>query len=617
MTLIDGFGRPLAIPREQFRKEVLPQVVQAYLHAPERLAAAILQYLREGLAPDLLPAALRLAALDPDPERGLSILAAVQRETDDVDGALATLRELQQKRPESAAARVGTAIVRDKQGDRAAAMALLWEALQLDCNHPDALGGWLTWERQRRGDADYPAVLATACALPGAWRALLFRARFALDGGDVDAAVRDHRDVLARAGDDSDALWMIVDDLVRVSRHDLVQELVLPRYRVDRHHPAIGIGLLRHYLATKQPGPGMALLHELRVRFQRALDGQLARFDAEFTQLAAPPLPANAASQKVSLYRIDKPLWYAVLGEPAFLLPQAAVPGALLAALAVQQPQARAEVTREDELGRMSRSVPLFLAEQLWLQGKVPAAVALPVADAGGWVVAGAPWSEQRLVGQLSGDEQHHLRLVTGVVRADGGKREIELWVHDCARRERIGAVQAQGHEGKLGPVLLALLRDLSPLLGGPPALQPQVGNEVFWDRFATAQAQLAALVVAHSGAMPKDRVYGHRAILEWLLATALDERRSVQARLLLAAGLCADAAIGSRVHLELAAPFAELFRQEPAGSPFAQTALLPLRTLGLESMWQQRRTEIAAAGSDGFRAWLQRIETAPGRTTA
>ncbi len=613
VTLIDGFGRPLQVPREQWRKEVLPQVVQAYQHAPDKLAGALMQYVREGLAVDLLPSALRLAALDPEPERGLGVLAAIQRECGDFDAALATLAELQQKRPASPVARIGVAAVRDKQGDRTAATALLWAALQMDANQPDAVVGWLAWERERRTDAEYDRVLAEACALPGSWRAQLWRARFLLERNQADAAIADYRAVAARVGDDSDALWMMVTDLGRANRNELVAELVLPRYRIERHHPGIGIGLLQHFLATRQPERGMELLHELRVRFQRALDGQLGRFDAEFTRMAAPPMPASVGQPKAALYRMDRPLWYAALGEPAFLLPKASEGVAtLLAGLAVQVPAAAAQVTREDEMGRLSRSVPLFLAEQLWLAGRVPAAIALPVADIGGWIVSGVPWAEDRLASMLAEEERRRLRIVTGVVRPEGAMRHLELWVYDCAKQQRIGQVTASGTEGKLGEALLQLLAGLSPLLGGPAELKPPVGSDVFWDRYATAQAQLAALVVAQAGAMPRDRVYGHRAILEWLLAVALEERRSVQPRLLLSAGICADMAIGSKVHLELAAPFAELFRIEPPTSPFAQTAFLPLRALGLVHLWQHRRQEIVAAGGDGLRAWLQRVEASP-----
>ena len=40
-----------------------------------------------------------------------------------------------------------------------------------------------------------------------------------------------------------------------------------------------------------------------------------------------------------------------------------------------------------------------------------------------------------------------------------------------------------------------------------------------------------------------------------------------------------------------------------------AQTALVPLRALGLEQFWQHRREEILAAGPEGYREWLVKVE--------
>ncbi|MGE3174024.1 MAG: hypothetical protein AB7O97_15465 [Planctomycetota bacterium] len=615
VTMMDAFGRPTQLPRAQWRKEVLPKMVDAYAHAPDKLAAMIVQHLREGLGEDLLPAALRLAAVDQEPERGLAVLAAVQRATGDLDGAESTLKELQQRRPQSSQARVGLAMVRDARGDRDGAVALVWEALQQDGNHADALHSWLQWQHQGRGEDGYPAALEEVCALPGSWRPQLWRARWRLERGDFDGAANDHRDVLARAAQQPDVLVTVAQDLARARQHELIEELVLPRYQLEQHHPAVGLAILQYHAGKQQPDEGMELLHRLRVRFQRALDQQLAPFDAAFTRMrvpAAPPQPVG--TPRITLYRLDRPVWFAPLGRPEFALPRKrdGVRPVMVAALAVRQQTVTAQLMREDELGRLSRSLPLFLQDHLQLSGGLAVAAALPMAEAGGWVVSGTPWPEERIVELLTDRERGDTLVVTGQVEASGRDRKVDLWVFDAAAGRRVATVSATGEEGKLGPVLLQLLADLGPALGGEP-VRPTFGSEVFWDHYAAGLAQLAALVTASQGALPKDRVYGHRAILEWLLAVALEERRSVQARLCLAAGLCADAAIGSRVHLELAAPFAELFRVEPKDSAFAQLAQPALRVLGLDSLWQHRRAEILAAAGDGARAFLQRREAAAG----
>lgn len=639
VTVQDSFGRPVQLPRAQWRKDVLPQLVDAFAHDPGRLAMLVMQHLRDGLAEDLMPAAIRLAAVDTEPERGLSVLAAVQRTNGDLEGSEETLRELLQRRPQSVAARVGLALVRDQGsagkggkggageggGDRAAATALLEEALQIDPNHPDALHAFLQWEHQRVGDDGYAAVLERVAAMPRAWRALLWRARRALQQGDLAGALADQRAALDLGGEESDALVMVAADLAQAGHWDRFRELVLPRYRLDRHHPQVGLHVLQLFANERRVAEGQQLLHELRVRFPRQLDQHLARFDAEFTRLALPAQPSQAAPPRVVMYRIDRPLWFGPLGDPEFLLPHkgAAAPGAggglaparriLLATLSLQHHAAAAGATvqREDEIGRLLRSVPLFLAEQLWITSPAVAATALPVAEGGGWVVSGAPWQEDKLLQLLPADERAHTVLVTGAVRSDGDQRRIDLWAFDGGSRQRIGHAAAEGTAGKLGPALLQLRGELAHVLGieAPP---PPVGSEVFWDHHAAGLGQLAALVVAQLGAVPKERLFGQRAILEWLLAVALEEPRWTASKLALAAALCADAELGSPIHRELAQPFAELFRIEPANSAFAKIAVKPLLLLGLGALWQHRRNEVLAGTDARYHRWLQAVEAAP-----
>jgi hypothetical protein len=609
VVLHDAFGRSRPIPREDWRKDVLPKMVDGYAHAPDQLAGMIMQHVRQGLAEDLVPAAIRLAANDPEPDRGLTVLSTVQIESGDLESARNTIDELLQKRPGSVMAKVCEAMWHDRSGDRAAATDKMWEALQLDCNHPDAVHGYLQFEFQRVGADGYAAVLEKVCALPQSWRAQLWRARHRLEVGDRQAAADGYRAVAESHGDQPDALLMIGTDLMGSGQVELFRELVAPRYDIARHHPQVGIAMLRYHVHTGQPEPGLKLLHELRVRFQRVFDQQLVPLDAQLTQQLVQSLPPPPAVEKprVVLYRMDRPIWFGLLGEPAFLAgrPQDAKTVLFSGLAAVRHGQTQ-QVAGEDEVSRMTRSLPLFLAEQLWYGSTLRTGVALPVSDAGGWVVSAQPWAEDRMAELLAEPQGGAMRIVSGVVHSEGKDRRVELWVYDAASKERIGQIEAKGEQGKVGEIMLQLLNEISPLVGGPATLQMQHGTPETWDRYAAGLAQVAALMVAKSGAMPKERIYGHRAILEWLLAVALEQPNYVPARLLLSAALCGDAMLGSDVHKELAAPLAELFRLEPANSPFAQTALLPLKHMGLSHIWQHRRDQILAAGGDPLRAWVE-----------
>lgn len=614
----DTFGRPVRIARDEYRKKVLPDLLKAHGSDAERLAAVLVQAVRDGFAADVVAAANRLTVVDKDLDRALSVLALVQREAGEPESAEATLKELLQRRPDSVPARVGLAMLADRRGDAAKAEALLWEALQRDCNHPDAVHGFLQVRHKVVGDAGYEAEIARLAALPGSWRAQLWLARWLLTRGDAVRAAAIYRDVLGRDEVQGDALVMASADLVQQKESALVAELVAPRFRPGRHHPHVGLALLHHHLRQQDHVAGAALLHQMYVHYGHLIAAELQPFTAEFDRLRLaklPPPPPPKAEPRVSLYRFDRPIWYAGLEDPAWLVPAKGADArhVLLFPLALGGGDPL-PAGREDDIGRLTRALPLWFAEQLWIASPQRGTAALPLTEHGSWALMGQPWPEDRLGQQVPAAERATTLLVTGQLRFEGDRRRIDLWVYDCAQQQRTGHAAAEGKEAELGAMLLQLMGELWPLLGGEQGHKPPVGGPEFWQRYAEGLGQHAALVVTEAGGMPRDRLFGERYITQWLQNVALMEARWQPGFWLLASALAVLRRLGSDVPLEHARFIAEVFRQSPPQSAFARLAVVPLRACGLETLWQARRAEIVAAaqGQQGYLGWLGRVEARP-----
>jgi tetratricopeptide (TPR) repeat protein len=612
---VDAFGRRMAIPREEYRSRMLPELLKAHGNNPDQLVGIILQALRDGFAADVLAAANRLTVVDKDVERALSVLAVVQRDAGELDSAEATLHELLQKRPQSAAARVGLGMLAMQRGDRAAAREQLAQALERDVNHPDAVHGWLQLSHEVGGEDGYLAAMQKLAESPQAWRARLWLARHLAQKGELDRSAAAYREALAAGGDHMDAQVMASADLVQQQRHDLVRELVAPRFVPGRSHPHVGLALLHHFAQTQDHVAGAALLHQMHLHYGHLVGGELQPFTAEFDRqrlAKLPPPPALGPNARIGLYRLDRPIWYAGLDDPVWLLPNKPAGGrqALFFALSIQG-KAELLTGKEDEIGRLSRSVPLLLAEQAWLSTPHRGAALLPLAESGGWALIGRPWPEEMLLQGLPERERAEALLVTGTLHVDGDMRRIDLFVYDGQKQARVGEVSAEAPAAAAGELLLRLLADLWPLLGGPKDHKPPVGDAAFWQRYAEGLGQLAALVVTQAGGMPKERLYGERYITNWLQSAALLESRWQPGFWTVLSALGVLHQLGSPVPKEHARFVAEVFRQSPANSPFARLAAPVLRAVGLEGLWQSRRAEIvAAAGGDpAYAAWLQRVE--------
>lgn len=611
---LDAQGRRVEIPRDEYRKKVLPEMLKAHSGDPDRLTAVIMQAVQNGFAEEVIGAANKLTVVDKkNPERSLSVLAVVQRDTGELELAESTLRELLQRKPDSAAAYVGLGMLQEKQGNPEACLEHLWRALELDGNHPDAVHAWLQMRHREVGDDGYRAELDKLIALPGAWRAKLWLARWHLTQADEDAAVAIYREVLPKEDVPSDALLMAVGDLVQRQQHALVDELVAPHFRPGAHHPHIGLALLQHFHAQKRHKDGEQLLHRMWCHYGHVVGGELQPFTAEFDRMRLqqlPPPPAPPSNPRVTVMRLDRPAWYAGYEDPQWLLPQKG-PGhkhVMLCALSLPgQPQLTPQ--QQDEVGRAIRGLPLWFAEQVWLSTPHRGTAALPMAEHGGWAVLGNPWPEQQLAAQVPENERADTILVTGQLRIEGDRRRIELWAYDCGQQSRIGEAVAEGAHKEHGEMLLKLMAELWPLLGGPEDFRPQLGDADFWHRYSDGMSQHAALVLTQTGGLPRDRLYGERYITQWLQSAALADTRWQPGFWLLGSACCTLQQLGSHVPLEHARLFAEVFRQSPPNSAIARLGARILPACGLLPLWQSRQAEIlqAAQNEPVVRDWLER----------
>ena len=617
-THIQGFdhqGRPVRIEREEYRSKVLPGLIQTNTNDPDRLAAVITQGLREGFADDLIAAANRLTVIDKQNiERALTLLAVVQRDSGDLDLAEGTLNELLQRKPGSPAALVGLGMLQENQGNLEQCEALLMQALEADPNHADAVHGYLQVRHGAVGDEGYPAEVEKLMALDGAWRAHLFRARLHLSSGEDEQAAALYREVLDGEAALADGMVMAATDLLQAGKADLLEELVLPRFEPGKHHPQTGVVLLHHYRIKQDHEAGEELLHRMHVFYGHAIGNELQPFTAEFDRMrlaTLPPPPTPPANPRVNVMRLDRPIWYAGLDDPQWLLPKkdAGHKHVLFFALSVDgQPKLPPE--QEEELGRATRSLPLWFAEQAWLTTPNRGTAALAMAEHGGWAILGNPWPEEQLCEQLPEAERGQTVLVTGQLKVDGERRRIELRAFDCATRVRLGEAVAEGAQHEHGNMLLQLMSELWPWIGGAAGQQPSIGDAPHWHRYADALAQHAALVITATGGMPKERLYGARFVAQWLQSCALAETRWQPGFWALGSSMCVLRDLGSKVPLEHARLVSEIFRQSPPNSPFARLAAKILPACGLEPLWEGRKAEVVAAaeGEPAVRAWLQKV---------
>jgi hypothetical protein len=285
-----------------------------------------------------------------------------------------------------------------------------------------------------------------AAAAVGAVKPRLAAARERLQAQDVAGAVAIYEEVLAGSGDRADVLVAVSGDLGSHGQVAQIVELVAPRYVADRHGPATGLNLLQAYLALRDPDAAQHVLDLLFSLNRPELEDRLHGFSNAIAEMLASPLPLagggdgpgapGADIPQVAMISISKPIWfYGLDAMAAQLLPpkegrlrriafaQLALPGYPDAAQAMTRP--------EDEMGRLARAIPLWLAETFYFSAAYNPIAAVGVLKnpkgAAHPVIFAAEWSTENVRQLVESTSEGLDYVITGALRSTAGDFELVL----------------------------------------------------------------------------------------------------------------------------------------------------------------------------------------------
>lgn len=297
----------------------------------------------------------------------------------------------------------------------------------------------------------------------------LVAARAKLDAKDLAGAVTIYEAVLAEAGDRTDVLVTISGDLGVCGEMRTIIELVAPRYDAQKHGPAAGLNLLQAYLALRDAEAAQHVLDVLFTIDRPELHDRLLGFSnaiAELINAEDEAVFVQPEAAQVSMVSISKPIWFYGLEEIApQLLPtkagrlrrvafaQLAVPGMAGVMQASAQP--------EDEQGRLTRAIPLWLAETFYFSGGYAAATAVALKGKLHYALLPVEWSGEN-VRQLSETSDGGLDyVVTGALRNRSGDYELSLRLWEVKKFRELKAFSARWTPASVDEALRQLQEQL------------------------------------------------------------------------------------------------------------------------------------------------------------
>ena len=545
----DQNGREVIVPREEWAANVLPNMVKEAWDDPDQLYFVIVNSLNEGFVAEMTEAAAHLYASDPNAARGACIWSVLQLQRGHTEEAESILTRYTAQHGEEASVLFNLAKVYATKGEDELARKTLWHSLELEPNLDVALAWFATNAQEAGGDAAANAALELLRAMPGSWRAQLWLARGQLDAGQLDAAKSLYLEALERAPRPvpPDFLMQMSGDLGGRGHLSELAELTAPNFVPEVHGLPVGNNLMKAQFDRGDFEAADTIRRALAAFNRPDWRDALAFWDAEIGKRRAGAAAAEAGQQsiQIGMLRVDGPVWLppGSRARPLFGGKSAGAPSVTFFGGTAEAPDASEspiDPAVVDLLGRMTRSLPLYLAEQAEMRTAAAGRAMLPwaVGAQNGFVVSGSRWPDETAVQAVQEPANQSDYVVTVHIDA-----EVEPWTamlafirsSDGVRIGEIDVEFASTHP-ELG--LPRLADEVVELLSafGPtqlPAAYEIPADEVF-RAYLLRLEQLLAVRCATMDGIPAQFLANEREILESGFALCAAEPANIPARLLL-----------------------------------------------------------------------------------
>lgn len=400
----DAYGREIQIPRQQWLDSVVMGNIEKAWNDPDKLASMIMGAFNDGFFAEMVRPSEHLAEIDPNPQRGATLLSISYLKTERVDDAGRVLEDHIAKHGESGVVLTNLAKVYAERNEEGKAQETLRHALELDPNQENALN-WLQAEyRQKDGDAGELKALQQVAALPGSWRAQLWLARKALQRTALEEAIVLYRESLAKAGSPvpPDLLMQMSGDLGRQAHILELLDLTAPHFRPEHHGIMVGNNILKAYIDLGQIEPARMVLDQLYALKRPDWRETLNFWEAEIAKTRLQTLsPEPPDKLRLTLANIDGPVWLNPTSPAAELFAGREEGGPTICFICASVGQTdspdKAEHQFADTAGRLSRALPLFFAEQMYWGSDAQVTTLIPRVQGqqGAFAVMGAAWKDE------------------------------------------------------------------------------------------------------------------------------------------------------------------------------------------------------------------------------
>lgn len=584
MKVWDDYGRLGEIPREKWRTEVLPANFERCWNDAAKLGPLVDSALNDGFILDALEPARQLYRIDHQSKLSASALSFVLAQLEKFDEAEKIVNEAIRQHGKDSLLLNSLAKVHFGRGNQVLVESALWESLQSDPNFSNSFGWYTSMIREQRGEKAELDALHRVAALPGSWRAQLWLARAALHARNLEGAIPFYHESLSRAGKPvpADLLMQMSGDLGKAGHLLEALQQAAPHYVPEYHGIKVDNNLIKAHVDLGQIDAARRLVDQLYAFKRTDWKENLNYWDTEIakTSLETSSIKKDAPLT-ITLLAIEGPVWLKPSSPAAELFPASTSAGPTICFLGstseVVTNSKRIQHQMSDAPGRMTRALPLFLAEQIGFNSNARVQSLFPwiAGEPGGFVLSGGPWNDADAANYARQGEVKNDYLVVTHLRPNAEPWTVEVRLVRTIDGQCLETLNATFYFGKPEEGLQALSRQVLALLEKhaevervtPPPVY-QLPNDPPFSYYLLRSEQLLAVRCTGMDNVSKGFLSGEREIIDGNLQLCLDCPQSTVVRILLAQTLLAMKRVRPDIMPEYKDKIARLQKEKPLAEP-------------------------------------------------
>lgn len=579
VRVYDAYGREMYITRDAWRTSILPDAIKKQWDNPGQLYSVLVQALADGFQKDIGPAVQHLYEIDPDHGRAACLWAIYLMKEGNLSESEAVLTRALKKVGEQGYLLTNLAKVYAAQMDHQRADQTLWRALEADPNQDNAFSWYWAREKDANGEDAGIAAVRRVSQIDGSWRAQLWLARLELAKGNLTSALALYREAILHGPKPipTDLLMQMSGDLGNQGHLSDLLALAEPYFVPDIHGLLVGNNLIKAHLDLDQLDAAQSILDKLYALNRPDYQQNLRFWDTEIAKARVEKAvaPKSASFEMLS---VEGPVWLVPNSEGSSLFLNKDTNTDAFAVIGgtaeIANPSETVKMQLADTVGRLTRALPLFIAEQIGLRTTAHATTLVPwiVENHGAsFVLNGNRWSDKDVIELARRNAARNRYVVTLHLKSAQEPWSVDvrvLRVQDerllRSFSHTLDETRLEASIPKLTGDLIASLVDQNLAQSVEPSPLYKVPEGCHFADYLLRLEQLLALRCASMETTPRGFLNNEREIIEGNIGLCADYPHNFTLRLLLAKSLLALSRVRPDIMPEFETKLAVLGRDQP-----------------------------------------------------